>query len=212
VTVAVVEPFALSVTDEGETEQTEAAGAPPQDSETDCAKPEIEEISTVKLVDCPATTVSLAAWLAMLKSGTMPVPLSSTTCGLPGTLSVMVNAPGADPAVVGEHVTVITQSVEGCKGAWVQLSDAAKSLLATTPDIVRDAVPTLVTVIVCGALVVPMDCAAKVRLDADNCTVEVLPVNATTCVVGLPFSVSAMFKFALRKPTAVGANVTLKLH
>jgi len=157
VTVAVVELFALSVTDDGEIEQTEAAGAPLQDSETDCAKPESEEMSTVKLVDCPATTVSLAAWLAMLKSGTMPVPLSSTTCGLPGTLSAMVNAPSAAPAVVGEYVTLITQLVEGCKGALVQLFVSAKSLLATTPETASGDVPTFVTVIVCDALVVPID-------------------------------------------------------
>ena len=51
VTVADVEPFALNATDEGETEQAEAAGAPPQESDTDCANPEIEERSTVKLMD-----------------------------------------------------------------------------------------------------------------------------------------------------------------
>jgi hypothetical protein len=102
VTVAVVEPFAPGVTDEGEIEHIEAAGFPSQESETACAKPEIEVISTVKLTDWPATTVSLAASGVMLKSGVIPVPLRRTTCGLPGTLSVMVKAPSADPDVVGE--------------------------------------------------------------------------------------------------------------
>src|SRR5262249_33298843 len=37
-------------------------------------------------------------------------------------------------------------------------------------------------------------------------------VSATRGVVATPFSVSTMLRLALRSPTAVGANVTLKLH
>ena len=55
-----------------------------------------------------------------------------------------------------------------------------KSLLATIPETVRADEPTLVTVRVCGAVVTPIDWVPKLRLDDESCTVEVLPVRATT--------------------------------
>ena len=99
-TVAVAVLFAASTTELGEIVQFDAAGAPPHESEIVLAKPEMDEISRLNVVVCPATTVTLAGSGAMLKSGTMPVPLRSTTCGLPGTLSVMVSAPRLAPEVV----------------------------------------------------------------------------------------------------------------
>ena len=100
-TVAVEAPFAPGVTEEGEIAQVAAAGTPEQDSDTACVNPEIDVMSTVKLVDFPATTVAADACVAMLKSGVKPVPLSSTTCGLPGTLSVIDSAPSDAFDVVG---------------------------------------------------------------------------------------------------------------
>jgi hypothetical protein len=49
-----------------------------------------------------------------------PVPVSSTTWGLPGALSTMVRAPTLGPGVVGVNVTLITQLVVGSSGAMVQ--------------------------------------------------------------------------------------------
>ena len=49
VTMAVALPFAESETEVGETEHVDAVGAPPQVRSTDCAKPEIDATSTVKL-------------------------------------------------------------------------------------------------------------------------------------------------------------------
>jgi hypothetical protein len=106
----------------------------------------------------------------------------------------------------------MTQLVEGCKGALLQLLVCAKSLLATIAETVRADEPTLVTVMVCGAVVTPIDWLPKSRLEDESCTVEVLPVRATTWVTGTLFSVSPMMSEPLRSPTAVGLNVTLNLH
>ncbi len=100
VTVAVALPFAESETEAGETEQVDAAGAPPQESATDCAKPEMDETSTVKLTVWPAATEILGDSDATVKSGVRPVPFRNTTWGLPGTLSVIVSAPRLAPEVV----------------------------------------------------------------------------------------------------------------
>ena len=55
-----------------------------------------------------------------------------------------------------------------------------KALLATTAETVSADEPTLVTVMVCGAVVTPIDWLPKFRLDAESWTVDVLPVRATT--------------------------------
>jgi hypothetical protein len=100
VTVAVAVPFAESATELGETVQDDRVGAPPQDSEIVRANPEIDETVRLKVVECPATTATLDGLEVMLKSGTIPVPFRRTTCGLPGTLSVIVSAPRLGPEVV----------------------------------------------------------------------------------------------------------------
>src|SRR5258705_11348271 len=100
VTVAVAVPFAVRATELGETAQMDAVGAALQDSEIVRANPEIDETVTLSVVELPATTAMLDGLGVMLKSGIIPEPFSNTTCGLPGTLSVMVSAPRLGPEVV----------------------------------------------------------------------------------------------------------------
>jgi len=100
VTVAVAVPLAASATDVGEIEQFDALGAPPHEREIVLVKPEMDEIFRLNVVVFPATTATLAGSGVIVKSGTMPVPLRNTTCGLPGTLSVMVSAPRLAPELV----------------------------------------------------------------------------------------------------------------
>ena len=83
----------------------------------------------------------------------MPVRLS--VCGLPVALSVMVIVPGCAPVAVGVKVTLIVQlaltaRVDGLMG---QLFVCAYWVLAATLVTVRGAVPELVSVMVCAALV-----------------------------------------------------------
>ena len=74
------------------------------------------------------------------------------------------------------------------------------------------ALPVLVSVTVCAALVVPTCWLAKVRLALDRetagaATLLPLPVRLTVC--GLPAALSVIVTLAVLVPVAVGVNVTL---
>src|SRR5574337_1257759 len=73
------------------------------------------------------------------------------------------------------------------------------------------ALPVLVRVTVCAALVVFTIWLAKVRPAADRLTagaaVAPVPVRVNEC--GLPVALSVMVTAAARVPVAVGVNVTL---
>ena len=68
------------------------------------------------------------------------------------------------------------------------------------PVIVNVVVPTLVSVIVFAALVVPMATVPKLRLVGDSFAVVPVPLNVTFC--GLPAALSVMLSAALRVPDA----------
>ena len=77
------------------------------------------------------------------------------------------------------------------------------------------ALPVLERVTICAALVVPVACAAKVRLVVESIAtgpvpVPPVPVSITVCVVGL--AVSVKVRLALRAPVAAGLNVTLMVQ
>jgi hypothetical protein len=83
-----------------------------------------------------------------------------TVCGLPGALEVTVSDAVREPAVEGVKVTLTVQVPLGTTEAPEHVS----ALLAKSPalvpvrltlEIVRLAVPVLVSVIACGMLVVP---------------------------------------------------------
>jgi hypothetical protein len=84
----------------------------------------------------------------------VPVPLRLAVCGLPAASSLTLSVPLRVPVAVGLKVTVIGQlapaaSVLGQVLVW------AKSPLAVIDVIVSGPVPVLLSVTVCGALVVP---------------------------------------------------------
>jgi hypothetical protein len=98
-----------------------------------------------------------------LTRGAVPVPLKFTVCVLPNTpllLSVMVSVPVSVPIAMGEKVTLIVQVPLGVTVAPEQVSALlAKSLAFVPPtvtvEIMRFAVPVLVTVTALAALVAP---------------------------------------------------------
>ena len=71
------------------------------------------------------------------------------------------------------------------------------------------ALPVLLRVTVCAALVVPMVWLPKVRLVAVRLTAGPLPVPVRLAVCGLPLASSVMLSDAVRVPEAVGVNLTL---
>jgi len=111
-----------------------------------------------------AVLVVPTAWLPKLKLageavavGETPVPVKETVCGLPAALSVMVRKPGRVPPVEGVKVTLIVQFAPAAivAGATGQLLVCAKSPVMAIELMTRGAVPELVTVTACAALVVP---------------------------------------------------------
>ncbi len=130
-------------------------------------------------------------------------------------MSVIATAAVLVPFDVGVNVTLmlqlpLTPRVEGLSG---QLLVWAKSPLLVpviaTPLMVKGAVPELVSVTVCGALVVPTDTLPKFRLVVDRLTRGAVPVPVRLTVWGLPLALSLIDRVALRVPAAVGVKVTL---
>ena len=82
-----------------------------------------------------------------------PVPDSVTVCGLPVALSVTVTVPGWLPRAVGVNVTLMEQLAPAATEA-PQVLACAYCALATMLVMLSAAVPELVSVMVCAALVV----------------------------------------------------------
>ena len=90
---------------------------------------------------------------AKLTLDAAPVPVRLTVCGLPVALSVTVIVPGWLPAAVGVKVTLMEQLAPAATEA-PQVLVWAYGALATMVVIFSAAVPPLVSVTVCAALVV----------------------------------------------------------
>jgi hypothetical protein len=80
------------------------------------------------------------------------------------------------------------------------------------PVIVSAALPVLVKVTLCAALVVPTSWPLNVRLVAEKPTAgaaAVVPVPVSDMLCGLPAASSVTRRVAFRVPVAVGSNATL---
>jgi hypothetical protein len=95
----------------------------------------------------------------VITRGAVPVPLKLTVCGLWGAMSVKISKALRLPAAVGVNVTLTVQVPLGINVAPVQVSALLAKSLAFVPPIVtvkmvRLAVPVLVTLTLCAALLV----------------------------------------------------------
>ena len=138
------------------------------------------------------------------------MPLSDTFCGLDAPLSVNEMAPVRVPDVVGVKVTEIVQLALAAR-LDPQLFVSAKFLKRLMPLIEREAVPVLVKVTACAALVVATVWLANVRLVDDKLTTgavaaTAVPLSETFCGLDAPLSVNEMAPVSV--PEAVGVNVT----
>ena len=97
----------------------------------------------------------------------VPVPVRDTVCGEPEALSVRVRLPMRVPPAVGANVTDMVQLAPAAT-LDPQVLDSAKSPVEAIDVTLSAAAPLLVSVTVCAALVVPVFCAAKVRLVGEN--------------------------------------------
>lgn len=146
-----------------------------------------------------------------------PLPVRATLCGDPAALSLIVTLALRLPVADGENVTLIVQfapaaNVLGLAGhVLVWAKSPALVPLITTLVMVSAAVPLLVSVTVCGELVVVSCWSPKLTLVGFRVTAGAwttpVPLSATLC--GLPAALSLTEMLALRDPVAEGVKVTL---
>src|SRR5947209_4085026 len=139
----------------------------------------------------------------------------ASDCGESGALSVRVRLAVRVPPTVGAKVTLIVQVAPA---AMVAGDTGQVEVWAKSPALVplramvvmaSAALPVLVTVTFCAALVVPTAWLAKPSVAGERDTpgtgvVVPVPDSGTPC--GLPAASSVMVTAALRTPAAVGVK------
>jgi hypothetical protein len=153
----------------------------------------------------------------------VPVPESATECApvaLEATSRLAVRA----PATVGVNFTCAVHEAPAATlepAAQVPpptAKSAALVPLSDRPEIIKAAVPELVTVTVCAALDMFNFCAPKARLMGEKLKAGVpvggvvVPVPLKATAPGLPAALCAIDKLPLAAPAAVGLKVTVILQ
>lgn len=116
--------------------------------------------------------------------------------------------PPRDQAAVGLKVTVIVQDDPAATPA-VQLLVCEKSPLAVTALTVKVAVPVLLTLTDCVALLFPTSTPLKLRLAGESRAAEATPVPVKGTLCGLPAALSVMLSEEEALPVFVGVKVML---
>ncbi len=175
----------------------------------------------VTVTDC-APLVVPTVWLAngkldgdRLTTGTAvatAVPVSETAWGLEAALSVSVIAPVGVPEAVGLKVTETVQLAFAARLA-PQLFVSAKLPEAAMLLNVSAAVPVLLSVTDCAALVFPTVWLANVKLAGDKPTTgtAATAVPVTAILVGVFEALLAMAIVPASEPAAAGAKLTVSV-
>ena len=103
---------------------------------------------------CPTATLENARVVGLNESGTTPVPLSLTSCGLVPAESLKVSTPETAPAALGAKVTFTVQ-VPFAASEVEQLLVWLKSPLVAIEFMLSEPDPELVRVMAFEALLVP---------------------------------------------------------
>lgn len=183
----------------------------------------------VSLTDCGALVTDtgcvvktrLVGFKLTPGAGEVPTPARSTTCGLPPVLSAIINTPCRFVATDGVNVIEIAQFdpaatvfVLGLTGHVVLLT-AKSPLVEDMLVIARGAFPTLYTVTVCGAEVVPTVTLPNEKLSELRLTIGAAPVPVPVRVTELLLAVPPVpplllltVNVAVRVPFPDGSNST----
>src|SRR5579863_1514126 len=145
------------------------AATPPLVSVTDCAA----------VVEPTSVAVKVRVVGATLAPSGVPVPEMATTCGLLTAESVKVSVAVRDPVADGENVRLTKQSPEPGRLVPQVLDEIAKSE-ALAPEmrmllILMTAVPPLLSVTDCAAVVEPTEVEANVRLAGVTLALALVP-------------------------------------
>jgi hypothetical protein len=149
-----------------------------------------------------------------------PVPVRPTACGLPVALSAILIEAVRVPAAVGLNVTLIVQFAVAASDAGQVLVWAKSPALVPvtlTLVIVNAALPLLVSVMLCAALVVPTVCELKVKLVGASVTAGPLAPVTVPVAVTVTLDVPSVVRISVCEtapPDAPvgGANVTVNVH
>jgi hypothetical protein len=121
-------------------------------------------VSVAVAVELAPTGVAAKLTAPKLARGCCPVPLKATVAK-PPPLCAKASAPDKAPVALGVNATLVVH--EAPTAMLAQLLPCAKCSLPDvkpTPVRLSTAVPVLVTVTACAALVVLICCAAKLKL------------------------------------------------
>src|SRR5260370_19636657 len=144
---------ASSVNELGDGVQEPAGIALMHDTVTEPLNPPEGVNISGNVAGCPAATMAeVEPPGGVVIEISMPLPERVTDCGLAGALSDMVIAPARAPVAVGVNVTEMLHEAVAAR-LVPQLSVSAKSPLALMLIMVSAALPGLVSVTVCKALV-----------------------------------------------------------
>lgn len=154
---------------------------PPSVTEEICsvAVPELVSVmvcgaAVVPWVTAPRETEFVESVTAgLVCGGAAPVPVSWTDCGELGASSVMTMLARRCPAPNGENVTLILHvafTATAPLHALVRVKSPGFVPLSSTDTIFRVALPALVRVTLCAALVAPWAVVGKVKLPGASVT------------------------------------------
>jgi len=160
----------------------------------------------------PKLTVAVESVMAVPR----PVPESDTVCDEPVALSAMEIWAERAPMAVGVKVTVRVQTAPTAR-LGPQLLEAKSPGLPPVIEkelMERAAVPVLVMVRVWAGLVAPTFWETKLRLGAERVTAGegAPPVPFRVTDWGEAGALSENKTFVVRRPAAVGVNVTVTVH
>ena len=132
---------------------------------------------------------------------TVPTPLRVALCGLLAALEVTVIDPVCVPAAVGVKTMLMVQLAFPAREV-PQLLVWLYGPVVTMLPIVIAAVPVLVSVAGCEALLVLTNCVAKVKLEGVRVALPVVtpPVPDMGMVCGLPPPAAVTLMLALKAP------------
>ena len=127
----------------------------------------------------------------------------------------MDTLPRCRPAEIGENVTLMVQLAPAAR-LVPQVLVSAKGALVVMPVMLTAVAAVLVSVVVCAALVVPTPWLSNSMPTSDpkDCgeNVRVTPVPCKLMLSGPSGALEATVKLPPRKPTEVGAKVTLMIQ
>jgi hypothetical protein len=140
------------------------------------------------------------------------------TCGVPAPDVAIATEPFVEAILSGVNVTAIVHFAEAASAppqGVEPLPAEEKAALALIAVMFTEALPLFVTVMVFGALVIPMAVAAKVRVVGLKVSGTVgppvaVPVSATIC--GLRAPLVAITRPPSVAPLEAGAKVTIIVH